>query len=194
MTRVQAILEEADSVTPDWDMIQFGASKPRNDISASQSLSENLQIPGYTYLTTFYAISPRGVDKFLEYRDTVFRNCLVFDELHNVLAGFIYNARPELVAVYGHLPRLNLLSTKKNLVVQFQKDGVHDTDVSAGSRSELLRSVPNTEPKPIEHMHLYHAYYHNRGGVVKWLRRTPGLTRSGLQCSTLVGVSIFESY
>jgi hypothetical protein len=132
-------LLEADRHVPDWDMIMLGAAGHRPDISPSRPIGSDsrhtssvIEYAGFSYLTTMYFISCRGVEKLKTARSVCISHMLAFDELHNALAGL--NCREDVKQVFQNCPKLVLLSSKTSLVRQDPHDCVHDTAVSSGSR------------------------------------------------------------
>ena len=178
LDQLSQLLCEGDRLVPDWDMMLFGASECRSDIAKSQPLSENLEIAGFSYLTTLFAVTRPGVAKFRLSRETIIKNCIVFDELHNALAGLTSSVRPDLDAIYGGLPRIKMLSARRNLVRQEPKDCIHDTEVSACSRRPAeLTARPPAEPEQLTGYKVPVVDL----GTVYWWRRSATLTREEVE-------------
>ncbi len=100
LERISSLLEETSEAAPDWDMLLFGASETRADIAPSVRISENIMKAGFTYMTTLYAVSHGCTEKFAQLRTKILENCLVFDELHNALAGYTERVRPDLKGLF----------------------------------------------------------------------------------------------
>ena len=182
-------LDEADRLAS-WDMLLFGASEPRSDICPPRPLSENLEFSGFSYLTTLDAVTRSGALKYRQARSKIMANCIVFDELHNTMAGLTFAARPDLERVFGGCtPRVMMLTARKNLARQEPKDCVHDTEVSAGDRAgRSAWALPlNTQSRTIqgsEPLHAYRVAVPDRCEVV-WWRRAGGLLREDLEISII---------
>jgi hypothetical protein len=180
LEQLAMLLSEGDHLVPDWDMMLFGASESRGDISKSQPLSENLEIAGFSYLTTLFAVTLGGVKKFRSGREIILRNCIVFDELHNALAGLTSNARPDLDQIYHGIPRVRMLSARRNLVRQEPKDCIHDTEVSACSRRQTAVDQDRRPPAEPELLTPYKIPVVDLG-VVYWWRRSAHLQKEDLE-------------
>ena len=185
-------IDETERLVPDWDMLLFGASESRVDIAPPVSISDNLQYAGFSYLTTLNAVSRSGAEKFRVSRAAVLRDCLVFDELHNALAGLTFTARPDIASLYQRLPRLVLLSVKRNLARQEPRDCIHDTEVSACSRRASADTSNGwSHDGPLEQtrteiLYPYRVNLFDRASEVIWWRRTEGLDRHELE-SVIIG-------
>jgi GR25 family glycosyltransferase involved in LPS biosynthesis len=146
---------DANKYVPDWDMLMLGAAGHRPDICPSKPIegSSTIEFAGFSYLTTMYFISERGVKKLEAFRPLCLGNMLAFDELHNALANL--SGRKDVCAKFfpreskNYFP-LVLLSSIQSLVRQDPFDGVHDTEVSAGNRTDsnrVFRSSTDDDPK-----------------------------------------------
>ena len=136
-----ACLVDANQFVPKWDMLMLGAAGHRFDISPSKPIAESdfIEIAGFSYLTTMYFISEKGVSKLASCREICLGNMLAFDELHNALAN-LSNRRDVKTCFAPCLATpLVLLSSTQSHVRQDPHDCVHDTEVSAGSRVNGVR-------------------------------------------------------
>jgi len=133
-----ACLADADTHVPNWDMIMLGAAGHRPDIALATEVrdSHNIEISGFSYLTTMYFISNRGVAKLRQARSVCLENMLAFDELHNALARL--TSRRDVDERFFSTEPLVLLSSKISLVRQDPFDCVHDTMVTSGCRRGSL--------------------------------------------------------
>lgn len=139
-------LIDANKFASNWDMLMLGAAGHRFDISPSTPIveSDTIEFAGFSYLTTMYFISEKGVSKLSSCREFCLQNMLAFDELHNALANLSKRADVEKIFAPCLVSPLVLLSSKQSHVRQDPSDCVHDTEVSAGSRVNEPRNIePN---------------------------------------------------
>jgi hypothetical protein len=129
-------LTSANRLVPEWEMLMLGAAGHRSDIAPARPVvgSDIIEYAGFSYLTTMYFMSQKGAEKLASVRTTCLSNMLAFDELHNALAGLSSRRDVELKFPSCLIAPLVLLSSTQSLVRQDPQDGVHDTEVSAGSR------------------------------------------------------------
>ena len=141
-------LEEANRTYPDWDILLLGAGGHRPDIASAKPISgaDNIEVAGFSYLTTMYWLSQRGLKKLVNNRPVCVSNCLAFDELHNALAGL--SNRPDVNSVFANCERIVMLSSLQQLVKQDPHDGVHDTVVIA-SDSRRYEAEEDVAPPTI---------------------------------------------
>lgn len=141
-------LEEANATCPDWDMLLLGAGGHRPDIAQAIPIpgASEIEIAGFSYLTTMYWLSPRGVGKLLKNRTICVEHCLAFDELHNALSGL--SSRGDVNSVFAACEPLKLLSSLQQMVKQDPHDGVHDTTVIASNSKRYVVADDDDVPPP----------------------------------------------
>lgn len=119
-----------------------------------------------------YLLSPCGAGKLSTARPRILHDCVVFDDLHNILAGLCAATRPHLHQIYEDV-HLVLLDSVRKLVCQDRSDCGHDTEVNAGPRNR--RGSPDLcllPPKAPELLRYFRIMLKGTGHCVRWRRRT----------------------
>ncbi|KAF4668247.1 hypothetical protein FOL47_003102, partial [Perkinsus chesapeaki] len=178
-SHLSQLLQDADTESNrsgvPWDMIMLGSGPHREDVCPPRPVDcsdGRLEVAGFSYLTTMYLLSPCGASKLAEARPRILHNCVVFDDLHNVLAGLCAATRPHLHELYEDV-QLVLLDSVRKLVCQDRGDCGHDTEVNAGPRirrsNSLCYTVPPKDPELLRHFRII---LKSTGQCVRWRRRT----------------------
>ncbi|KAF4736061.1 hypothetical protein FOZ63_013878, partial [Perkinsus olseni] len=156
-------------------MIMLGSGRHREDVCPPRPIpcsDGRLDVAGFSYLTTMYLLSPCGARKLSNTRPRILHNCVVFDDLHNILAGLCEASRPHLHQLYEDV-QLVLLDSVRKLVCQDRSDCGHDTEVNAGPRKRRsdtdLYAVTAKGPEPLR---LVRIMLKGTGHCVRWRRRT----------------------
>ncbi|KAF4733342.1 hypothetical protein FOZ62_002659, partial [Perkinsus olseni] len=176
---INLILHDADTESQHsgvpWDMIMLGSGRHREDVCPPRPIpcsDGRLDVAGFSYLTTMYLLSPCGARKLSNTRPRILHNCVVFDDLHNILAGLCEASRPHLHQLYEDV-QLVLLDSVRKLVCQDRSDCGHDTEVNAGPRKRRsdtdLYAVTAKGPEPLR---LVRIMLKGTGHCVRWRRRT----------------------
>lgn len=172
-----ACVNEGNTESPGWHMLLLSATSSRGDICPSSEVSSELITPGFSYITAGYLLSPEGVKYMRSVQPQVFNGrMVVFDEMHNILARYTQNVRPELKQSFGGIPRMMMLSPLRRLVSQNQRDGTHDTELTAHRRGGTS-TVLSTEFRKVE-VHI--PLSGGRMGPCVWWRSTEDWSEGGM--------------